>query len=314
MTTKPHCPNCSRSLPGGRFNACPACGYDLRSGALTAPFSSATATAGQQQAPPKANPQVFGASSGGATPPKPISSSASSILFARAKKCRFLLLAFLACLALTNFVPSLWTFWYASRLRELVAQHGLGNVPQHHLDAVNNDDWLNIASLLGAFVAAILLLMLIYQSTKVLRDIGIPGLKWSPGWTMGSVLIPFLFLYRPWVGLNELDRTLTGMLDPSSGGRLPPAIARRDFGLPTLIYAILFFLSLIANKVFGAVEKQLENKNIPDQLAFYHYVDSWEKYIIALLLFVVIMIFTHSIYWNKIFNKMEEVSRKINTP
>ena len=314
MTTKPHCPNCSRSLPGGRFNACPACGYDLRSGALTAPFSSTTATATQQHAPPKPYPQVFGAPTGSATLLTPISSSASSILFARAKKCRFLLLALVSCLAITTFVPSLWAFWYASRLRELVAQHGFGNVPQNHLDAANNGEWLSIASLLGAFVGAIVLLILTYQSTKVLRDIGIPGLKWSPGWTTGSILIPFLFLYRPWVGLNELDRTLTGMLDPSSGGRLAPAIARRDFGLSTLIYAILFFLFLIAQKVFGAVEKQLENKNIPDQFSFYQYVDSWEKYIISMLLFVVIMIFTHSIYWNKIFNKMEELSRKLSTP
>jgi len=309
MINKPACPSCARTLPGGRFNACPACGYDLRLSASAASAGSASTAGRQHHAASNPQPQSSGAQTGSTTPATTISPMASSILLARAKKCRLLLLAFAICWVVSNFTPVLWEFWSYSQLRDLVAQHGLsGNIPQNRLDAATRPGWLNLAAIMGGFVCLALLLSIIYQSTKVLRDIGVLGLKWSPGWTLGSVFIPILNLYRPWVGLNELERTLTGIVEPSPSGRSAPPTARRDFGLPTLICSLLCFFLLILDKVLDAVERELVKKNVRDQLSFYQYLDSWEKYFIADLSLVVVSMFALSIYWHKILNKMEKAS------
>lgn len=311
------CPACRRSLQGGRFLACPACGHDLQSRvAGGSRANEATRPAPLLQAPRDHRPGSFQqrvpTSATSVVASSPLNRNAAALLRQKATACRKILWALVLLSAASSLVPALWSYWEFVQLRELVAQHGWGNVPQNRLDAALMPTWVYPASIATLVLAGAAILALIYNSTKILYDIGVSNIKWSVGWTTVSIIIPIISFYRPWVGLNELERTLKFLSEKQTIHGAEIISARREFGAPTFLYAILFFILVVGDKIIGAVLKEMESANVSSQFSFYRFADKWETFILIAFFSSLVGIFINLLYWEGIFKKMRITASKIS--
>lgn len=310
------CPACRRSLQGGRFLACPACGHDFQSRvAGGSRGNEATRPTPLSRAPRDFGPGSFqqsapaAASSVGAY--STLNPNSAALLQHKAAACRKILWALVLLSAASTLVPALWSYWELVQLRELVAQHGWGSVPQNRLDAALMPTWVYPASIATLILAGAALLALIYNSTKLLYDIGVSNIKWSSVWTTVSILIPFINFYRPWVGLNETERTLKFLSDKQAINNPEIISARREFGVPTFLYAILFFVLSIGDKIILSLSKEIDSENISSQFEFYRFSDRWEIFLLVVFCASLFGLFMNLLYWEAIFKKMRAAASKI---
>lgn len=186
----------------------------------------------------------------------------------------------------------------------------LGSVPQNRLDAALMPTWVYPASIATLILAGAALLALIYNSTKLLYDIGVSNIKWSSVWTTVSILIPFINFYRPWVGLNETERTLKFLSDKQAINNPEIISARREFGVPTFLYAILFFVLSIGDKIILSLSKEIDSENISSQFEFYRFSDRWEIFLLVVFCASLFGLFMNLLYWEAIFKKCAPPLRK----
>jgi hypothetical protein len=318
MTEMSLCPACRRSLQGGRFLACPACGHDLQSRvAGGSRGNEATRPAPLSRAPRDFGPGSFQQSAPAAASSVEASSTlnpnSAALLQKKAAACRKILWALVLLSAASTLVPALWSYWEFVQLRELVAQHGFGNVPQSRIDAALKPTWVYPASIATLILAGVAFLALIYNSTKILYDIGVSNVKWSTGWTTASIIVPIINFYRPWVGLNETERTLKFLSEKQFIHATEVISARREFGFPTFLYALLFFILSVGDKIISTIsaEKELNLANVSNQFEFYKLADWWQMFNIVVFFISLLGILINLFYWEGIFRKMRAAASKI---
>lgn len=314
MTSLAACPSCSGPMPGGRFNACPTCGHDLTSSTPNAAKYSATQPTASHPNTSQGQPHQSWTQPNNNGYANITLHSKSIALGKKANLCWRLLISMVAIRGITVIVPALWSLWSLSQLRDLVSEHGWGYVPAGRLESALEPEWLFILQIGGIIAAAILLLLLIFEATRALRDAGISGLKWSPKWTTLSLLLPFVNLYRPWAGLNELERTLSTAADICQQSRIRAEnlIADRSFSIITPIYAITVFMLIFPEKLAQQVLKDIERVSATSQISFYNNINTLEWTMIILLIAVAIEVAANLLYWGRITKKMTSVTKIIS--
>ena len=96
--------------------------------------------------------------------------------------------------------------------------------------------------LLTSIALAVLVLVFLYRARRNLDALGIGGLRWSPGWTIGSWFIPFGNLVLPVLVVAEVWRA-SGARGPWSGAPAGPVRAWWAF----------FLISRVLGEVWGVI-------------------------------------------------------------
>jgi hypothetical protein len=101
------------------------------------------------------------------------------------------------------------------------------------------DDARRLAALVGIVLFTAFTLVFLVAAGLLRQELegkGVRGFRWTWRWTAVTLFIPVLNLVRPWLGLAEIDRAVTGSV---TAGRLGDDW-RRDggFSLPTAVLAI----------------------------------------------------------------------------
>jgi len=128
-----------------------------------------------------------------------------------------------------------------NRLGSLIKQYGLGHVSTALIPAGLELSETAITATRYIWCCGMLacLLYCFYQIYVVLKTCCGARMKYTFGWTVGSLFIPIVFLYRPWVGLAEIRRKAIEL-------RFNVAM---KVDLHTVIFATEFFILIIAMMV-----------------------------------------------------------------
>jgi hypothetical protein len=141
------------------------------------------------------------------------------------------------------------------RLSQLGHLHGWGNIPLELFPIPPETfesffvllDWVIIA---GMIVGALLALAsLSYSRWGLEAVIGKESFHYSWGWTIGTLFIPVVCLYRPWVGFGEVRRAAIGM---SSRARVSQEWQSDGFHLDNLIFGLAWLLVFVVIRVLVA--------------------------------------------------------------
>jgi hypothetical protein len=102
----------------------------------------------------------------------------------------------------------LWQASLLHRLGSLVTQYGIDHVPTALIPGGLKPSMIAVTATQYVWYCGIVacLMYCFYQLYLVLRTCCGAKMKYSFGWTVGSLFIPVVFLYRPWAGLAEIRR------------------------------------------------------------------------------------------------------------
>ena len=161
-----------------------------------------------------------------------------------------LLIIFLAIL-LSAILSQLYLL---DQIHSLVTQYGLGQVPEQLMPAWSGftDSVLEIISFCWYFVLLACLMYCFYQLNLILRGYFRETMKYSFGWTVGSMFIPFVCLYRPWVGLAEIRKKIF-----VKRFNIP-----KSFDMSTLYFAVVFFIGVLSVKGVSIEMENLVKKDV----------------------------------------------------
>jgi hypothetical protein len=90
---------------------------------------------------------------------------------------------------------------------EAAERVGIGVDQQLEQRAITADDLCAVASgiqIVTLLITAVCVLVWFYSAHKALRELGVEGLRYSPGWAVGGFLVPFLNLVRPYQVTQEI--------------------------------------------------------------------------------------------------------------
>jgi hypothetical protein len=146
----------------------------------------------------------------------------------------------------------MWRIYLMQQLLDLVNLYGYGHVPVNLIPGgvSESDSIVLISSYLWYFGLLVCVMYCFYQVRSVLQNNLKQTFKHGFGWTVGSLLIPFINFYRPWVGLGEIRRTAIYVRYK----------VMRKFDVWTLLFALTFYAALLSTKVISAEEQSLANK------------------------------------------------------
>ncbi len=127
--------------------------------------------------------------------------------------CNILAAAGLGICALISF----YSTWFYMRMSELGHQFGWGHVPLTEFpippasieETFDTLGWIQNIGFVGGGIAFLFSMSKIRNGVEEL--IGKPAFFYGWGWTIGSLFIPIVCLYRPWVGFAEIRRAVRGM-------------------------------------------------------------------------------------------------------
>lgn len=175
------------------------------------------------------------------------------------------------------------------QLDAAILHDGLGKVPASEL-------WLlHLGIRYGALgdyilpiVAVVAFLCAMGQGRFVAESCAVPAMRHSLGWTIGSVIIPLLNLWRPWIGFSEIRRAVLGV---AASGR--PAMLEPPSGA-TLLLAIVF---IGGSAGLRALDRQIDQLRPPsDQASYLAFASSGESLLQASLLVCLLIYATMFIY------------------
>lgn len=153
----------------------------------------------------------------------------------------------------------LWRIYLLSEVGRLVEEYGFGHVPKSEipsgLDIV--DTWTFALSLIWQIGILSCVFYCFYQIYVVIRTQNRKELKYGFGWTVGSIFIPFINFYRPWVGLGEIRRVT---FEERFG-------FAKGFDVFTLWFGIVWCLGIFALRLVAAEQDGL-GKNAIDNVYF----------------------------------------------
>jgi hypothetical protein len=143
-----------------------------------------------------------------------------------------------------------WRYHLMQELQVQVLRYGWGHVPQEMMpQGINQIDWI-IWPAATCWVLGIVpcVMYCFYQIRWVLQTRFGQHFKYSFGWTVFSLFIPFVWFVRPWLGLGEIRRKMIA--------------ARRDGATPmfdfyTLAFALTFILGVVAMGSIGRTAADL---------------------------------------------------------
>jgi hypothetical protein len=131
----------------------------------------------------------------------------------------------------------LWQSYLLNRLGSLIKQYGVGHLPTALIPKGLELSGTAITATQYIWCLGMLtcLMYCFYQTCVVLKTCCGAEMKYPFGWTVGSLFIPIMFLYRPWFGLAEIRRKAI---------ELRFSVATR-FDLYTVVFATAFFILII---------------------------------------------------------------------
>jgi hypothetical protein len=157
--------------------------------------------------------------------------------------------------------------WFFHDLRGAVERYGWGNVPPEEIPPFDFFDKWGVPIDLGAIAlygAGFLLAML--NARRLAEAIGVRSWNYGWGWTVGTLFIPIVCLFRPWLGFAEIRRAIFAS---AAAGR-----ATKDddeFSTFTLILGLAIVVGAGIVNTMGTAANRLAT---PTSLAsFYGYVD-----------------------------------------
>src|SRR5688572_8646757 len=121
---------------------------------------------------------------------------------------------------------ALWTFVAVATLTaagELLEAFGVINVEAGLGPLVVVVSLAYLAFTVAILVSIVLVAMWIHRGHANLREAGIDGLEFTPGWAVGWYFIPFANLVMPFKAMRELWSASRGAHDPF-GGQAPPEV------------------------------------------------------------------------------------------
>ncbi len=149
-------------------------------------------------------------------------SGARAALMRRFTLCEILLVCGVA-LVLSG---TLLQIHYVRTLQALVAEYGYGKVPRDSLaDGVMIDLATRALNLVGYAVAIAAFFTGMARARRIAGEILGARFEYGFGWTVGSIFIPIVCLFRPWVGLAEIRGKFASADNPSSGATWTLALA-----------------------------------------------------------------------------------------
>jgi hypothetical protein len=163
---------------------------------------------------------------------------------------RFLIVGWICvAIAILGNAAELWQF---KTVTGLVQQYGYGQVPMELLSNVAAYDkfyYLGIA--VGWIGLGICIFGAMYKIRRAQEHAGITGYRFTWIWTVLTIFIPIVSLFRPWQGFAEIRRVaLSGMppgLPVEAGGRPP------RFSGSTFVLGLLVFLFIIGSRISVAI-------------------------------------------------------------
>jgi hypothetical protein len=128
----------------------------------------------------------------------------------------------------------LWQSYLLNRLGSLIKQYGLGHLPTALIPKglELSETAIMATQYIWCFGMLACLMYCFYQTCVVLKTCCGAKMKYPFGWTVGSLFIPVMFLYRPWFGLAEIRRKAI---------ELRFSVATR-VDLYTVVFATAFFI------------------------------------------------------------------------
>ncbi len=140
--------------------------------------------------------------------------AARPVLMRRFTLCEILLV----CGAAMAIAGMLVQIHYIGVLQALVAEYGWGRIPRAEVaDGVAIDMTTRVLSLVGYTMAIAAFFTGMARVRRVAREVLAARFEYGFGWTVGSLFIPIICLFRPWVGLAEIRGKLASIGDSGSG-------------------------------------------------------------------------------------------------
>ena len=150
-----------------------------------------------------------------------------------------------------------WRYYLEQEVMDLVLKYGWGNVPQEMLpQGINQID--AIVLLVGLCWSLGILpcvMYCFYQIRWVLQTRFGQHFKYSFGWTVFSLFIPFVWFVRPWLGLGEIRRKMIAVCD----GAIP------TFDFYTLAFALTFILGASTRLAMWTAVADLAKTPLPSR-------------------------------------------------
>ncbi len=152
-----------------------------------------------------------------------------------------------------------WQIYLLEQVRALANQYGYGKVPSELIPSgvETSDAMLWIASIAWYVILLSCTMYCFYQLFRLLRTHFQKEMRYGFGWTVASIFIPVVFLFRPWLGLAEIRKKV---------GALRFGIEHK-FDAYTLFFALVFCFSIISLRLIGIQMEALGKQGI-DQSYF----------------------------------------------
>jgi hypothetical protein len=232
----------------------------------------------------------------------PISGNSPSICAAKAGNYFW---AFLAFVLGSAGLQAGSVILYATQLRELFHRHGWGMVPPSALAQLVDVDFYEQASVALLLIGSIFYFLTVAQPGRILRSAGVQDIKWSNGWTVGGFFIPIVFLYRPWVGLNESEQTIRSA---AAKGEWPRSAIRR-FGWRTWLYAITLMIAIAVQRIADTLFKKMSTE-VPASLGqALRHLGSAEAVSYVALASTILICALHMMFWLPFIRRMKQAAR-----
>jgi hypothetical protein len=145
--------------------------------------------------------------------------------------------------------------WILHRFQELLDVYGYGHVPRDQVpDGKIVDGITQISGLLGVAIFLIAFFVSMGRARRIAVEAGITGYENSFGWIIGSLFIPLINLFAPWLGLAEIRRSI--FVSASEGRTGDSWTAFKGISLATLAIALLLIGCNIGEFVYDVATKQ----------------------------------------------------------
>jgi hypothetical protein len=121
-----------------------------------------------------------------------------------------------AILFALNTVIAIYSVWFYWHIEQLGRRYGWGHIPPslfpiapRYVAATFNA--LGVLQLVSFIIACIGFLVAMTKYRSAIKVLIGETFSYGWGWTIGSLFIPILGLYRPWVGFGEVRRAVIGI-------------------------------------------------------------------------------------------------------
>lgn len=178
-----------------------------------------------------------------------------------------------------------WRMYLFEQVRDLARLYGWGSIPASSLPGGLQvaDTIILVSGYIWFALLWICMMCCYYEVFVVLRERFAQQFRYSFVVTVGSIFIPIIGLFRPWLGLGEIRRNMIGVRYK---------ITRR-FDFFTLTVALIFIFGLATQRVTSEDEEKLAFTSISVVGEAINY--EMTRAILFLVIGVVIFIYCHSV-------------------